>query len=57
MVPLSAKLREALTEWQNERPAQPKDRVLVLRDRRIAEEMTAPNIDQDRLLAACLTAA
>ena len=33
------------------------DRVLVLRDRRIAEEMTAPNIDQDRLLAACLTAA
>lgn len=31
MVPLSAKLREALTEWQNERPAQPKDRVLVLR--------------------------
>lgn len=33
------------------------DRVLVLRDRQIAEEMTAPNIDQDQLLAACLTAA
>lgn len=33
------------------------DRVLVLRDRKIATEMTAPDIDQDRLLAACLTAA
>ena len=33
------------------------DRVLVLRDRQIAEEMTAPNIDPDRLLAACIAAA
>jgi len=33
------------------------DRVLVLRDRRIAEEMVAPDIDQDRLLAACIAAA
>ena len=32
------------------------DRVLVLRQRRIAEEMKAPNIDQDRLMAACLSA-
>lgn len=31
------------------------DRVLVLRNRHIAEEFTAPNINQDRLLAACLT--
>lgn len=33
------------------------DRVLVLRDQHIAEEMTAPDIDQDRLMAACLAAA
>ncbi|HEY4192214.1 MAG TPA: sugar ABC transporter ATP-binding protein [Mesorhizobium sp.] len=33
------------------------DRVLVLRDRRIAEEIAAPGIDQDRLLAACIAAA
>lgn len=33
------------------------DRVLVLRERRIAEEMIAPDIDQDRLMAACLSAA
>ena len=33
------------------------DRVLVLRDRHIAEEMTAPNLDQDRVMAACLSAA
>jgi len=33
------------------------DRVLVLRERRIAEEMNAPGIDQDLLMAACLTAA
>tara|TARA_R110002020_G_scaffold134252_27_gene299709 strand:- start:1372 stop:2898 length:1527 start_codon:yes stop_codon:yes gene_type:complete len=33
------------------------DRVLVLRDRHIAEEMTAPDIDPDRLLAACIAAA
>jgi sugar transport system ATP-binding protein len=33
------------------------DRVLVLRDQHIAEEMTAPNIDQDRLMAACLATA
>jgi ABC-type sugar transport system ATPase subunit len=33
------------------------DRVLVLRDHRIAEEMKAPDIDQDRLMAACLSAA
>lgn len=33
------------------------DRVLVLRDRHVAEEMTAPNIDPDRLMAACIAAA
>lgn len=33
------------------------DRVLVLRDHRIAEEMIAPDIDQDRLMAACIQAA
>jgi ABC-type sugar transport system ATPase subunit len=33
------------------------DRVLVLRECRIAEEMKAPDIDQDRLMAACLSAA
>jgi ABC-type sugar transport system ATPase subunit len=33
------------------------DRVLVLRDRHIAEEMTAPDIDPDRLMAACIAAA
>jgi len=33
------------------------DRVLVLRERHIAEEMVAPDIDQDRLMAACLAAA
>lgn len=33
------------------------DRVLVLRERNIAEELTAPDIDPDRLLAACIAAA
>ena len=31
------------------------DRVLVLREGRLAEEFTAPEIDQDAVMAACLT--
>jgi simple sugar transport system ATP-binding protein len=31
------------------------DRVLVLRDGRLQEEFTSPNIDQDAVMAACIT--